>query len=246
LVELARWVTLNFDHFSRHGSRLYFEHIVRLISAWGCRMPPATVLNDHLEHRRYVLGDALTVADFTREPFTVFKAGWERNAMATVQKISPCLWFDGQGEEAAQFYVSVFKNSRMGSVTRFGKEGFEVHGRPEGSAMTVTFFLEGEEFTALNGGPLFKFNEAISFVVRCQTQAEIDHFWNRLGEGGDPKAQQCGWLKDRFGLSWQIVPAAIQEMFKTGDTVKAGRVMNAVLKMKKLDLAVIQKAYDGA
>jgi predicted 3-demethylubiquinone-9 3-methyltransferase (glyoxalase superfamily) len=165
--------------------------------------------------------------------------------MPIVQKISPCLWFDGNGEEAAKFYVSIFKNAQIGAVTRFGKEGFEIHGRPEGSAMTVTFFLEGQEFTALNGGPHFKFNEAVSFVVHCETQAEIDHFWNSLGEGGDPKAQQCGWLKDKFGLSWQIVPAVLHEMIKSGDAAKAGRVMSAVLKMKKLDIATLRKAYDG-
>lgn len=166
--------------------------------------------------------------------------------MANVRKISPCLWFDGLGEEAAKFYVSIFKNARMGAITRFGKEGFDIHGRPEGSAMTVTFFLEDEEFTALNGGPHFKFNEAVSFVVRCETQDEVDHFWSKLGDGGDPKAQQCGWLKDKFGLSWQIVPGAIHEMFKSGDAAKTGRLMTAMLQMKKLDIAALQKAFDGA
>jgi predicted 3-demethylubiquinone-9 3-methyltransferase (glyoxalase superfamily) len=166
--------------------------------------------------------------------------------MATVQKIAPCLWFDGQGEDAAKFYVSVFKDSAMGAITRFGKEGFEIHGRPAGTAMTVTFYLEGQEFTALNGGPHFKFSEAISFVVHCETQAEIDHFWTKLGDGGDAGAQQCGWLKDKFGLSWQIVPTALQDMFKSGDAAKSGRAMNAMLKMKKLDIAALQKAYDGA
>jgi predicted 3-demethylubiquinone-9 3-methyltransferase (glyoxalase superfamily) len=165
--------------------------------------------------------------------------------MASVQKISPCLWFDGQGEEAARFYVSIFKNSRIGTISRFGKEGFEIHGRPEGSAMVVTFYLDGQEFAALNGGPHFKFNEAISLMVRCASQAEIDYFWDKLGAGGDPKAQQCGWLKDKHGLSWQIVPTDMEEMMTSTDRAKSGRVMNALLKMKKLDLAALQKAYDA-
>jgi predicted 3-demethylubiquinone-9 3-methyltransferase (glyoxalase superfamily) len=166
--------------------------------------------------------------------------------MADVQKISPCLWFDGNGEEAARFYVSIFKNSRMGAITRFGKEGFEIHGRPAGSVMTVNFVLDGQEFTGLNGGPLFKFNEAISLVVNCDSQAEIDHYWEKLGAGGDPQAQQCGWLKDKYGLSWQIVPTALQEMYKAGVSAKSERAMKAMLQMKKLDIAALQKAYDGA
>jgi predicted 3-demethylubiquinone-9 3-methyltransferase (glyoxalase superfamily) len=165
--------------------------------------------------------------------------------MASIQKISPCLWFDGQGEEAARFYVSIFKNSRIGTISHFGKEGFEVHGRPEGSAMVVTFFLDGQEFSALNGGPHFRFSEAISLMVRCESQAEIDYLWEKLGAGGDPKAQQCGWLKDKYGLSWQIVPTAMEEMMASTDRAKSGRVMNALLKMKKLDLAALQKAYDA-
>jgi len=166
--------------------------------------------------------------------------------MADVQKISPCLWFDGNGEEAARFYVSIFKNSRMGAITRFGKEGFEIHGRPAGSVMTVNFVLDGQEFTGLNGGPLFKFNEAISLVVNCDSQAEIDHYWEKLGAGGDPQAQQCGWLKGKYGLSWQIVPTALQEMYKAGVSAKSERAMKAMLQMKKLDIAALQKAYDGA
>jgi predicted 3-demethylubiquinone-9 3-methyltransferase (glyoxalase superfamily) len=165
--------------------------------------------------------------------------------MASIQKISPCLWFDGQGEEAAKFYVSIFKNSRIGTISRFGKEGIEIHGRSEGSVMVVTFFLDGQEYAALNGGPHFKFNEAISLMVRCESQAEIDYFWDKLGAGGDPKAQQCGWLKDKYGLSWQIVPTAMQEMMTSKDPAKSGRVMNALLKMKKLDLAALQKAHDA-
>ena len=136
--------------------------------------------------------------------------------MASVQKITPCLW------EAAKFYVSLFENSAMGAVTRYGKEGFEVHGRPEGSVLTVNFSLEGQEFTALNGGPHFKFSEAISFVVKCETQTEVDHYWDELGEGGDERARQCGWLKDKYGVSWQIVPAALFEMMAGTDRIKIG------------------------
>jgi predicted 3-demethylubiquinone-9 3-methyltransferase (glyoxalase superfamily) len=160
--------------------------------------------------------------------------------MAFVQKITSFLWFDNQAEEAARFYVSLFKNSAIGSITRYGKEGFEVHGRSAGSVMTVNFRLEGQEFTALNGGPHFKFTEAISFVVRCETQAEVDHYWDELREGGDERAQQCGWLKDKYGVSWQIVPAALFEIIADADSEKSGRVMRAMLQMKKLDLASLQ------
>jgi predicted 3-demethylubiquinone-9 3-methyltransferase (glyoxalase superfamily) len=165
--------------------------------------------------------------------------------MAILQKITPCLWFDNQAEEAAKFYVSLFNNSALGAVTRYGKEGFEVHGGPEGSVMTVSFRLEGQEFTALNGGPRFKFSEAISFVVRCETQAEIDRYWDRLGEGGDDRARQCGWLKDKHGVSWQIVPVALFEMMSSADSRKSGRVMRAILQMKKLDLTALRRAYEG-
>jgi predicted 3-demethylubiquinone-9 3-methyltransferase (glyoxalase superfamily) len=164
--------------------------------------------------------------------------------MAIVQKITPCLWFDYQAEEAAKFYVSLFENSAIGAVTRYGKEGFEVHGRPEGSVMSVSFRLEGQEFTALNGGPHFKFTEAISFVVRCETQAEIDHYWGKLGEGGDQEAQRCGWLKDKYGVSWQILPVALFELMDVTDSSESGRVMRAMLQMKKLDLAVLRQAYE--
>ena len=165
--------------------------------------------------------------------------------MAIIQKITPCLWFENQAEEAAKFYVSLFRNSAIGAVTRHGREGFEVHGRPEGSVMTVSFRLEGQEFTALNGGPHFKFSEAISFVVRCETQTEVDHYWDKLGEGGDERARQCGWLKDKYGVSWQIVPAALFEMMSDTDGIKSGRVMRAMLQMKKLDLAALRRAYEG-
>ena len=165
--------------------------------------------------------------------------------MAAIQKITPCLWFDSQAEEAAKFYVSLFPNSAVGAVTRYGKEGFEVHGRPEGSVMTVNFSLEGQEFTALNGGPHFKFSEAISFVVRCETQTEVDHYWDKLGEGGDQRARQCGWLKDKYGVSWQIVPVALFEMMSSTDRIKSERVMRAVLQMKRLDVAALRRAYEG-
>jgi len=165
--------------------------------------------------------------------------------MASVQKITPCLWFDNQAEEAAKFYVSLFENSAMGAVTRYGKEGFEVHGRPEGSVLSVNFSLEGQEFTALNGGPDFKFSEAISFVVKCETQTEVDHYWDELGEGGDERARQCGWLKDKYGVSWQIVPAALFEMMAGTDRIKSERAMRAMLQMKKLDLATLRRAYEG-
>ena len=165
--------------------------------------------------------------------------------MASVQKITPCLWFDNQAEEAAKFYVSIFPNSVVGRVTHYGKEGFEVHGRPEGSVLTVNFSLEGQEFTALNGGPHFKFSEAISFVVKCETQTEVDHYWDELGEGGDERARQCGWLKDKYGVSWQIVPAALFEMMAGTDRIKSERAMRAMLQMKKLDLATLRRAYEG-
>jgi predicted 3-demethylubiquinone-9 3-methyltransferase (glyoxalase superfamily) len=165
--------------------------------------------------------------------------------MAIVQKITPCLWFDDQAEEAARFYVSIFKNSGIDVVTRYGKEGFEKHGRPEGSVLTVTFRLEGQTFTALNGGPKFTFSPAFSLVVHCESQAEVDYFWDRLGEGGDPTWQACGWLQDKFRLSWQIVPEPFLAMMTANDPVKSGRAMKAMLQMKKLDLAALQRAYEG-
>jgi predicted 3-demethylubiquinone-9 3-methyltransferase (glyoxalase superfamily) len=164
--------------------------------------------------------------------------------MAIVQKITPFLWFDNQAEDAAKFYVSIFNNSALVAVNRYGKEGFEVHGRPEGSVMTVSFRLEGQEFTALNGGPHFKFTEAISFVVKCETQSEVDHYWEKLGEGGDERAQRCGWLKDKYGVSWQIVPTALFELMGGTDARGSQRVMQAMLQMKKLDVAALRRAYE--
>jgi predicted 3-demethylubiquinone-9 3-methyltransferase (glyoxalase superfamily) len=165
--------------------------------------------------------------------------------MAIVQKISSCLWFDSEAEEAAKFYVSIFPNSKVGTVTHYGKEGFEIHGRPEGSVLTVSFSLAGQEFAALNGGPLFKFNEAISLVVHCETQDEVDRYWGALSAGGDPQAQQCGWLKDRYGLSWQVVPEPLYAMLADVDRQKSGRVMTTLLQMKKLDLPALKRAYAG-
>lgn len=159
-------------------------------------------------------------------------------------KITPCLWFDDNAEEAARFYVSVFKESRLGSVTPYGETGAKVSGRRKGSVMTATFEIDGQEFVALNGGPAFTFNEAVSFQVHCHTQEEVDHYWNALSAGGDAEAQLCGWLKDRYGVSWQIVPALLIEMLKDGDARKANRVMQAVLEMKKIDIPTLQKAYE--
>ena len=166
--------------------------------------------------------------------------------MATLNKIVPCLWFDKEAEEAARYYVSIFKkNSEIGAITRYPKEGFEIHKKPEGSVLTVTFYLDGQEFTALNGGPLFKFTEATSFEVRCTDQAEIDYYWEKLGAGGNPKAQQCGWLKDKYGLSWQIVHADWADMLARATPAQNERMMKAMLQMKKLDVAAIKRAYDG-
>jgi predicted 3-demethylubiquinone-9 3-methyltransferase (glyoxalase superfamily) len=166
--------------------------------------------------------------------------------MELKQKISPCLWFDSEAEEAANFYVGIFKNARILSTTRYTEAGQETHGRPPGSVMTVMFTLDGNEFTALNGGPLFKFNEAVSFQVFCNDQKEIDYYWEKLGAGGDPQAQVCGWLKDRFGLSWQIVPKILYEKYTDSQSPGAKRMMEAMLKMKKLDIAELERAYASA
>jgi predicted 3-demethylubiquinone-9 3-methyltransferase (glyoxalase superfamily) len=163
----------------------------------------------------------------------------------TPQRITPCLWFDNQAEEAANFYTGIFKNSKITHISRYGKAGQEVHGQKPGSVMVVAFELDGHGFTALNGGPVFKFNEAISFQVQCDSQEEIDDYWRKLSEGGDPKAQQCGWLKDKYGASWQIVPRVMGELMASGDATKSDRVMTAMLKMKKIDLAALKKAFAG-
>jgi predicted 3-demethylubiquinone-9 3-methyltransferase (glyoxalase superfamily) len=162
--------------------------------------------------------------------------------MARIQKFTTCLWFDDQAEEAARYYTGIFKNSKLGRISRYGKEGHEVHHRPAGSVMVVQFELEGQSFMGLNGGPHFKFTEAVSFVINCDTQEEVDHYWEKLTAGGDPNAQQCGWLKDKFGLSWQVVPTMLEELMSNPDPAKAGRAMNAMLKMKKLDIAELKRA----
>ena len=160
-----------------------------------------------------------------------------------MQKISPCLWFDDNAEDAIKFYVSVFKNSKVGNVTRYGKEGYEIHKKKEGSVMTIDFEIEGQKFLALNGGPIFKFNEAISFQIYCDTQEEINYYWEKLAEGGDKNAQVCGWLKDKFGVSWQVVPVALIKMLQDKDSKKTERVMKAMLQMDKLDIDALTKAY---
>jgi len=158
------------------------------------------------------------------------------------QKITPFLWFDDKAEEAAKFYTSIFKNSKIGNITRYDEEAAGPTGRPAGSVMTVDFQLGGQEFVALNGGPMFKFTEAISFVVNCENQEEVDYFWSKLSAGGEES--RCGWLKDKFGLSWQVVPTVLTEMLIDKDTAKAKRVMHAMLQMDKTDIAVLKKAYD--
>jgi predicted 3-demethylubiquinone-9 3-methyltransferase (glyoxalase superfamily) len=165
--------------------------------------------------------------------------------MKLARAITPCLWFDNQAEEAAAFYTAIFSRSRVGRITRYGREGFEIHGRPEGSVMTVEFELDGLAFTALNGGPVFRFNEAVSFQVQCETQAEVDYYWERLAEGSDETAQQCGWLKDRFGLSWQVFPRVLTEWLGDPGSEKSQRTMKAMLQMKKIDLETLRQAYEG-
>ena len=166
--------------------------------------------------------------------------------MPTVQRITPCLWFDQQAEEAAKFYTGVFKNSKITHIARYGDAGQEIHGQKPGTVMVVAFELDGHSFTALNGGPVFTFNEAISFQVNCDTQQEIDHYWDKLSAGGDFNAQMCGWLKDQYGASWQIVPRTLGEMMAASDPAKSNRVMEAMLKMKKIDLPALQRAFDGS
>jgi predicted 3-demethylubiquinone-9 3-methyltransferase (glyoxalase superfamily) len=162
---------------------------------------------------------------------------------AIQQKIAPFLWFDTQAEEAAKFYTSIFANSAIKRVSRYGKAGREVHGKEAGSVLTVEFEIEGQTFVGLNGGPQFKFNEAVSFQVSCETQDEIDYLWSRLSQDGEEG--QCGWLKDKYGVSWQIVPSALPQMMDDADSVKSERAMNALLKMKKLDLAALKRAHAG-
>jgi predicted 3-demethylubiquinone-9 3-methyltransferase (glyoxalase superfamily) len=163
-----------------------------------------------------------------------------------LQRITPFLWFHDHAEDAVKFYVSVFKNSRIGQITHYTKESSSASGQAEGSVMTIAFELDGQPFTAINGGPHFKFNEAVSFVINCDSQDEIDYYWGKLTEGGDPKSQVCGWLKDKFGLSWQVAPLGMDEMLNDPDSERGARAMKAMFGMKKIDLAALQAAADGA
>ena len=162
--------------------------------------------------------------------------------MTSIRSIIPCLWFDTQAEDAAKYYASIFPNSRIGRISHYTEAGREFHGREPGAVLTVSFTLNGQEFVALNGGPNFTFNEAVSFQIMCDTQQEVDHYWNRLGEGGDPSAQQCSWLKDKFGVSWQVVPRVLMELISDPDKGKAARALNAMMGMKKIDIAALKKA----
>jgi len=158
-------------------------------------------------------------------------------------KIAPCLWFDNQAEQAANFYVAIFDNSRINKISRYTEAGRDIHGKEAGSVLTVEFEVEGQIFTALNGGPRFRFGEAVSFQVMCEGQAEIDYFWQNLTDGG--QEGQCGWLKDKFGLSWQVVPRVLPQMLTAGDSAKRERAMSAVMTMKKFDVAALQRAFAG-
>jgi len=158
-----------------------------------------------------------------------------------MQEITPCLWFDSNAEEAVKFYTSIFKKSKIRKIARYGEEGYEIHGKPAGTVLTVEFELNGQTFTALNGGPVFKFNEAISFQVSCKSQKEVDYYWEKLSEGGEKG--QCGWLKDKYGVSWQIVPTVLGEMLQDKVTKKSERVMKALLQMEKLDIKKLKQAY---
>ena len=166
--------------------------------------------------------------------------------MPSLQRINPCLWFNDQAEEAARVYTGIFPNSSVDLITHYRDVGQEQHQRPPGSVMTVSFTLDGQPMLGLNGGPLFKFSPAVSLMVNCDTQAEIDHFWARLGEGGDPAAQQCGWLADRYGVSWQITPRLWEQFHSSANAAGAQRAMKALMGMKKLDIAQLQAAFDGA
>lgn len=165
--------------------------------------------------------------------------------MPALQKITPHLWFDDRAEEAVSFYTSVFDDSEIVRVARYGEAGFEIHRMPAGTVMTIDFRISGQRFIALNGGPAFSFNESVSFLVSCEDQVELDYYWERLGDGGDPSAQQCGWLKDRFGLSWQVVPVVLDELMQGPDPAASERVMTAMLAMKKLVIADLEAAYRG-
>lgn len=162
-----------------------------------------------------------------------------------MQKITPFLWFDKNAEQAVRFYTSIFKTSKILKVVRYTKASREIHGRKPGAVMTIAFKLAGQNFVALNGGPSFKFTEAVSMVVNCDTQREVDYYWDRLSKGGPKQAQICGWLKDKYGLSWQIVPAALPKLLGDRNTAKAQRAMQAMMQMKKLDIAKLKQAFEG-
>jgi predicted 3-demethylubiquinone-9 3-methyltransferase (glyoxalase superfamily) len=165
--------------------------------------------------------------------------------MHRMQMITPCLWFDDQAEEAVAFYTGIFPDSRITRISRYGEAGHEIHGKAAGTVMTIAFELDGQGFTALNGGPVFTFNEAISFQINCETQEEVDYYWDKLSEGGDETAQQCGWLKDKYGASWQVVPRILLEMLIDVDLIKSQRVTEAMLRMKKINVGELQRAYAG-
>jgi predicted 3-demethylubiquinone-9 3-methyltransferase (glyoxalase superfamily) len=172
-------------------------------------------------------------------------AARKKPAAASIQPISPCLWFDGQAEEAARFYVSVFKKGKVKTITHYPKAGHEIHQKLAGTVLTVEFELNGQRFLALNGGPNFKFNEAVSLMVLCETQAEIDYYWDKLTAGGDPNARQCGWLKDKYGLSWQVAPKMALTMWKDPWTPGKERAFMAMMDMKKMDIAKLKAALKG-
>jgi predicted 3-demethylubiquinone-9 3-methyltransferase (glyoxalase superfamily) len=163
----------------------------------------------------------------------------------STQKITPCLWFNAQAEEAVDFYLTVFNNASKGRVSYYSSEGQEIHGMQPESVLTIEFDLEGQTFLALNGGPDFKFNEAVSFIINCKDQAEVDYYWDKLKEGGDEKAQICGWLKDKFGVSWQVTPTIVADMLQDKDSAKTSRMMAKLMKMRKLDVKELQDAFDG-
>lgn len=169
----------------------------------------------------------------------------EKSMRHDIRSITPCLWFEHEAEDAARHYTGIFPNSRITRVARHGKVGREIHGGEPGSVLTVAFTLDGHPFTALNGGPQFKFNEAISLQIECRDQEEVDYYWEKLSEGGDPKAHACGWLKDKFGVSWQVVPAVLPDMLCDPDPEKSEPVVKAMLQMKKLDIAKLEEAYHG-
>jgi predicted 3-demethylubiquinone-9 3-methyltransferase (glyoxalase superfamily) len=167
----------------------------------------------------------------------------QRQKLNYMKQITPFLWFDDNAEEAVNFYTSIFKNSKIKSVTRYNESAAKVAGRPKDSLMTAAFELNGQEFVALNGGPLFKFTEAVSFVINCENQKEVDYYWEKLTSGADAKAQQCGWLKDKYGLSWQVVPTVLSELLADKNANKSHAVMTAMLQMKKIEIAALEKAH---